>query len=207
MPTYRLTATIPWYASAYRGPISQNTIYVSSDNVSTATQCAQAFANFYKAIGPTSLSADVFSGQLEISVYDMSQPKPRNPVAIVTDNFTLNQNNTMPGEVAIAISYRATRQSGEPEQRHRGRIYIGPVSVHTLGQDGRIGPNSLLGLTQVTQQLWQDLQAVNTSIWVCGSEEHGFRPITEFFINNEFDTIRRRQLDATDANRWDPHNV
>lgn len=207
MPTYRLTATLPWHAAAYRGPISQNTIYVSSDSVATATDCAWAFCDFYKAVGPTSLPMEVFSGQVEVSVYDMSQPKPRNPVAIVNDNFTMTGTQPLPAEVAIAISYRGARQSGVPEQRHRGRIYLGPLSIGVLGANGRIGAQSLLGVTQVTQQLWNDLQAINTSIWVCGSEQHGFVPITEFFVNNEFDTIRRRQLDATDANRWDPHDA
>lgn len=135
-----------------------------------------------------------------IDLYDMSDPSPRQP--IYTDTFTLTaaaSSNGLPTEVALCVSWKADVASGEDARRRRGRNYIGPLdssaSVTTLGiprpSTQLISDLALAGLGLMTGS--SDLRIYSTA--VPGSP--AAYPVTSGWVDNAFDTQRRRGVDPS----------
>jgi len=67
------------------------------------------------------------SGAVEYKAFDLSDPEPRVPVVEGTTTMSVGDNNGLPCEVAVCLSFQADRVSGTPQARRRGRVYIGPL--------------------------------------------------------------------------------
>lgn len=68
--------------------------------------------------------------QAVTSVFDLMEPKPRVPILVQTHSTALSPIATgqdFPPEVAVCVSYQASRVSGVPQNRRRGRTYLGPL--------------------------------------------------------------------------------
>lgn len=143
-----------------------------------------------------------------IKIYNLGDPLPRSP--IYDDSFVPSGSNvgpsSLPLEVAVVSSFSAPRQSGVPQARRRGRLYIGPLSVDVVDISSPlflpvVKPVFLTLLAGVTKTLSESNDP--TAQWVVWSRKgNSFAPIEEGYVNNEFDTQRRRGYDALARTQW-----
>lgn len=122
----------------------------------------------------------------------------------------------MPDEVAAVLSFHG-ELTGVPEHdgatrpraRRRGRVYIGPLTsnnpevIATTSGLPRIGSTLLLSLEEAGLRLSGTLADDAVMNWAVYSRvDNTFYPVVGGFVDNAFDTQRRRQLDASTRTAW-----
>lgn len=196
-----------------------NTFHFTSDltlDQTVAQQLATLIRNFYETSGDgvapqlsnylcyESIAPNAHTAKF----YSMADAPPRAPL------FTINQiasvaptQGPLPSEVALCLSYRAALASGTVAARRRGRLYIGPLANNAIDQEAITGwARPAAGLMQALLAagvgLAQDAAAAGFT-WVVYSSatqdaqlpnggDFGTFPITQFSVDNAFDTQRRR---------------
>lgn len=155
-------------------------------------------------------SSDSYGGDALITAYNMEDPKPRAPIATREFEVVPSSTNGYPQEVALVLSYQADPVSGISQARRRGRLYIGGL-IPSAGNDSRPGAAIITSLVRNAQDL---LLASNASInwkWVVysptraasSSVADAFAEVTNGWVDNAWDTQRRRGLAPTTRNVWD----
>lgn len=162
-----------------------------------------AIVSFYKTAHTGSTNAlqgffsSTLSGVWTIKHYLLSQALPRSPIRVTTPAVIAPGGSAMPQEVALCLSYQAAKISGFNQRNRRGRIYFGPLAQTALGSTAARPNNN-------TDQLVPTLVAAGKFLvghtwasagwrWVVYS--HKFQTqatITDGWVDNEFDTQRRR---------------
>jgi hypothetical protein len=137
--------------------------------------------------------------ETELRIYDLGQTPPRIP-HIVDMPLTVTGGATpYPAEVACCLSYYAERNL----PRNRGRIYIGPLSTAaSTVTASRIGPtgafmDALLAAGANVIGSTEDVR------WGVVSQRDGdFKQITNLWVDNAYDTQRRRGVEPTSRVVW-----
>lgn len=174
-----------------------------------AATIAQRLGNFFTAVGLnqtlpltaylSNTAIDEARG-LEVRVYDTNQPEPREPAIVTVPLTGFTTQVSLPAEVAVCLSYYATRNI----PRHRGRVYLGPLNLSAMStSDGLADPN-------VSQTMMDDIQDRASTLagftdlpWsVCSLRDQVLRDITNGWIDNTFDTQRRRGSQPTRRETW-----
>lgn len=128
--------------------------------------------------------------------------------------------DSLPAEVAACLSYNgdltdvpetATNPSPPPAQirpaaRLRGRLFIGPLNSESSAEDGTTKESALASdfIAAMTGAA-TTLLAANTVdyIWVgCSKTGDFFYEVDSGYVDNAFDTQRRRGNDATARTSW-----
>lgn len=178
----------------------------------------------YTTIPPGAASAlqSFFSTEMAqightISFYDLADPEPRVPVRV--DNFSLTvapNGDPLPGEVAVCMSFQGALESGLKQARRRGRIYHGRFDKDSSSagrpSDPLMDTLQANGLRLVTAS-----EAAADWSWIVLSREHvtsaedprpsypqTFAVVTNGWVDNAFDTQRRRGLAPTIRQTFDP---
>lgn len=143
----------------------------------------------------------------EIRMYDMADPEPRVPV--YTHVWTLpaaSAATCLPLECSAVLSFHAAYTSGVPNARRRGRIYLGPL-IASASASGTASTFPQVVSTLVTDivagavLLGTDVTEVVT--WAQYSPTTGLAsPVEGGWVDNEFDTQRRREARATTRTTW-----
>lgn len=147
------------------------------------------------------------NGVVTQKLYDLSDPEPRTPVDTFTWSFTPPPTiGSLPEEVAICLSYKTSPPTpGVPLQSQRGRIYIGPLNILAIAGAGvgdtnwsaPVRPSAGLMNTIVTSAIWLR-DTPPTDQWMVYGPTHSFiGTVDAGFVDNAFDTQRRRGPDAT----------
>lgn len=126
----------------------------------------------------------------------------------------------LPNEVAVCVSYQGTPGPGVVQARRRGRIYVGPLNIAAMEQ-GAHGPRPAqsfrttlsLAVTRLANEVDADAEWVVYSRPYAGRDEiirPGRAPlpaiaprpattvnIDQIWVDDEFDTQRRRGLQRT----------
>jgi hypothetical protein len=172
---------------------------------------ASALAGFYTGSTPATFQlSDFFSGvirtPLELRTYNLDDPEPREPT-ISTIPFTESSASTrvLPEEVALVMSFTG----GPPRTaRRRGRVYLGPfrseaidvLSTVTSHNFARPEPSLIAGIVSEGEALMEptDLDwCIRSSLPI----PH-FVPVVDGWVDNSFDTQRRRGPDASLRTEW-----
>jgi hypothetical protein len=138
-----------------------------------------------------------------IKLYLMSDLIPRPVIAQRTFNLGVVSTLTLPREVALCMSFQAVKLAGFPQSRRRGRVYLGPfgeqASSFTLGDARPAGT-----LINVVKGIGSRLSsALEFSTWSIFSPTTGaLLPVNDGWVDNSFDTQRRRGLDPSVRNTW-----
>ena len=120
--------------------------------------------------------------------------------------------NSMPLEVALCTSMLSVTQGLNPGhgRSERGRLYIGPLNQDVIAPtSGALpfpAPHFITGLTASTTALaaYNLDSADEEGEWVIWSRKlHTTSAIVAGFVNNDFDTQRRRGVRATARTTWD----
>lgn len=179
-----------------------------SVTVGDATDLAAALVQFYE--DANSWWSEALTGAITVKVYDLNDAKPREPVYEVLDSFTAPTNNGLPSEVALCLSFQAAAASGSPIARRRGRVFLGPLQVATLGTtaaDGEVRPTN--AALAAFDTFYSDLR---TAVAGIGSYAHcvysptsdesssldgSTHVVSEVWMDDSFDIQRRRGSDPT----------
>ncbi|MEI6478649.1 MAG: hypothetical protein WCO52_06830, partial [bacterium] len=100
--------------------------------------------DFYTRVPPNGtnritdfMSTGAINGDVTLTAYRLSDSKPRQPVYQKELQVSgLSNDDTLPTEVALVMSFQATKESGENQKRRRNRIYLGPLDAQA-NNDGR----------------------------------------------------------------------
>lgn len=117
-------------------------------------------------------------------------------------------NSTLPLEVSLCTSLVGLDPGAVPIRRRRGRLYIGPLAgtaITYVGDNPPVPAAELItALVGATERLADspDLEAegVQWQVW-SRTNDAGYR-VTSGWVDNEFDTQRRREVDATARTSW-----
>lgn len=165
-----------------------------------------------------------------IRLYDMSDPEPRVPV-IIPKVLGSTGSGSLPRDVALVGSFQGDPQEGVPMKRKRGRIYFGPISAYYGGTTSEstgsnlqswFGPsaNFIATMRAAFLDLVSDAAAIADLDWVvysAGARDNSddtipyeerplltpiHTPVSNGWVDNEWDTQRRRGTKATTRNVW-----
>lgn len=148
------------------------------------------------------LSGELNPSAAQIKIYDHADPEPRVPLYDgtlgVTGPAPVGTGN-LPAEVAIALSYLAEQESGVPAGRRRGRIYIGPLrsgaSEGSSATTTRPAGSALTNISRAAAELASGPIGCRWAVY--SRRDEAFRQILNGYLDNAFDTQRRRGPDTT----------
>lgn len=192
-----------------------NTFHFSTVGEAThdhAVDAHGALQNFYNGAGSTSgskisayLAGYLNAPNARLKAYNLADAEPRAP--IFDEVFAIDNNastNHLPGEVALCLSYRTDPVSGVPAARLRGRVFIGPFSQGAIGTGDSSDSRPLLALREAMRDAGVRLAdgpfAVSSAgvTWAVFSQvpDPIARPVTNVFVDDAWDTQRRRGAKA-----------
>ena len=165
---------------------------------------------FYTTVATLTLS-NLLSNTATLKVYNMRDPSlpnaPRFPRH--TEDFTITPQTglSLPAEVAICLSFRGASESGTNRRRRTGRVYLGPirgavaVSVEPFINDVRPDPSVMAFVLTAAETMalgGEDLGAGRLAVYSPTTDltnemtDESWNDVTELWIDNSFDTIRKR---------------
>jgi hypothetical protein len=192
MPQYSLQITI-WPTSNLQADASVANWSLGAADDASAIAAVPEFTNVHKGI-QSYYSSLVRQSDHTWKLYDRADTPPRAPVATGTWSFAgAPAGDSLPKEVALCLSFQGAPLSGTPQSRRRGRIYMGPLRTSALGTDGRPVAGLITQLKDAGDNLLAASEAAASWIWVVYSPTSGLETtITNGWVDNEFDTQRRR---------------
>lgn len=226
----RVTVTIPSTTGVPRDAV-QNTFHfttpTSSDLPSTTAELESirdAIVDFYDGLhdlepylpggGSLRLSL-VFHGvtlvpTLTIRIYrcetEIAVGASPEPIISYTVSITAFSSafTALPTEAAICLSFRGTTDTGIPIARQRGRVFLGPLSANVATTDAghvvvNTGVRATLAAAGAALRAWATA-GVNWVVW--SHTELSAFPVAAGWVDNAFDTQRRRGTDATQRLTW-----
>lgn len=207
MTLLKAQITLPFF-SAIPTDVASNSLYFNTESVDPTaneyTEIAARITAAYNVID-TYISPVVNPRQGTIKIYNMTDPTPRQPVG-APFNMPIGPGGSgtgLPNEVAVVLSYQRTLTSGQPPARSRGRIYIGPLGsiALTMGTSTSfptVALNFRNDLATFAQTLATPIIPTFPLHWVQYSPSNQTSgSVTSGWIDNDFDTQRRRGFDAS----------
>lgn len=129
-----------------------------------------------------------------IVAYNMEEPSPRAPFGerLITLPPIIGGYQECPAEVALAVSFQGTRESGVNQDRRRGRVFLGPLAVPS----GSLRTPPAQFLTNVRAQFQKLKDESDASLnwqWrVWSPSNDNSVLIDNGWVDNAWDTQRRR---------------
>lgn len=154
--------------------------------------------HYSNQVGPTA----------EIRYYNLGDPKPRVPIRVDTfARSASSSNSALPGEVALVLSFQGLKESGANMARRRNRIYLGPFNTNTLATDGRPQGSLIADIRRAAAEMLRASDASFQWNWdVFSPTDDDSHRVVSGWVNNAWDTQRRRGVEATTRNPWDKDN-
>jgi hypothetical protein len=164
-------------------------------------------ANFYGGKSGTSQSAITYyyspmlSEASTVKVYAEEDTPPRVIAYQGTIGITPHSTQGLPEEVALCLSY----DTGRNIKGHRGRLYLGPFGSNAAGagDPGNTPAASRPATALMTAMVQNAEQLVSDSstgpVWCLRTSKPtvAYTPIVEGWVDNEWDSQRRRRIEAT----------
>ncbi len=197
MPFYFTQATIAT-ADNVAANFATNTWSVDADDVTALGLFHTALDTFYQTVDAYISNLARIANGLELTSYARADPTPRAPV--LTNFYTLGPVGSapLPPEVSLCVSFQGPKVSGQPQARRRGRIYLPFMDEANNGVDGRPSSAMVTAIAGAAGTLLAASNAATTWTWeVFSTVSGGNVTITEGWVDNEWDTQRRRGRKAT----------
>lgn len=181
-----------------------------------ATAIAGRLSAFYETTPPSAtqpllyyMSSELNYPGARLRLYNEADAEPRVPVydeSLGLVQPTPSTSLNLPGEVALCASYSARVESGQNRRRTRGRVYIGPLNTGVLQNDtnGTARPVTAFRTTlgNAAQKLAED--STLGAMWgVWSRRDSSFALISQGYVDNAFDTQRRRGVPASGRTNWE----
>jgi hypothetical protein len=129
--------------------------------------------------------------EVQVKAYDAQGAVPVYPQADVVKNAATYPVSNYPREIALCLSFYGTRNVG----RQRGRLYV-PLNVLGLGADVR---PSLAARTKVGDlvPIFTGLGGTDVDWCVFSRTTNTPHSVTNWYVDDEWDTVRSRGLRST----------
>lgn len=156
------------------------------------------------------------SGVYQVKMYDLGQPEPRAPFYTAEDNVgAFSGTPDLPGEVAAVLTYHGAPKSGVPFRRRRGRIFIGPLDGTAMttaaNTPPRVSSSFIQTVNEAAERLAEETEELDVVGWVVHSQYatagdaglgDGNSAVVGGWVDNAFDTVRSRGVQATAKTLW-----
>lgn len=224
MTTVQTMVTIP-ADSAIPADAVVNTFCFENVDITTAADLddiEDALLDFYDSNGGAGSSITSFLGNAQnnaytVKHYDVDADEPRAPLrttVLTMVNQTISGSDTLPEEVALCVSFQGVGESGTPQSRRRGRIFLGPF-INTVGTITPLGrpaatlivtvknaADRLLGTSNAAGWFWAvfsrpKLATVNKNGSPNPARAGNAVRVDNGWVDNAWDTQRRRGLKPT----------
>jgi hypothetical protein len=130
---------------------------------------------------------------IRVAAYDMADPKPRPEKAVALWTATAPDPVSTYGPHQVAI--RCSWYCGRNIRGKRGGIYVGPLSGGDTGVH-LVGSTTVNAVLELGHALW-DVGGANVYHILWHEASHSGEAITDYWVDNSFDIIRRRKEKAT----------
>lgn len=181
MAIYRAQIAISADSALPRDQLVITPHYTGTDHLAIANQLKTAIK---------ALSSMGSNPSFTINMYDAQGVPPHHPLSTVTNAGT-TPNSTIPREVAVCLSYYATVN----QPRRRGRVYL-PASILGFVAGSRVAAGDLTIALAWGPALFKALPAGSAAV-VFSRKDNAAYPITNYWVDNEWDTVRSRGLKST----------
>ena len=202
MATYRIQFSVRTVDNVVAN-YATNTVHVTGSDLSELDAAITAWGTFYNSFSSQFGNFVLTTDGLSWKAYDLDDPEPRAPVREGSRNLSPDNTGSLPPEVALVLSFQAPKVSGVNQASRRNRIYLPFLKSSTNGTDGRPTAGVVSGLVSAATTL---LAASGTTWdWVVVSPtlgSVGTEPVTDGWVDNEWDTQRRRGRPATSRSVW-----
>jgi hypothetical protein len=197
MPSYSVQVII-MPATMVQADAAVNTWSCEAISDAEAQNFAGALQTFYQSCRPLFSSLVAQNGH-RIKIYDRSDPPPRVPRRDFTFNFTAAMTaSPLPTEVSKCLSFQGVPESGVSQARKRGRIYLGPLGGAWVTTQGRAAGANITTMVNAADVLLAASDASANWTWTVYSATTGDSfPVSNGWVDDEFDTQRRRGRPAT----------
>lgn len=198
MPDYRCQVSLDTSSHQSEDRITNTWHFGANGTIDLADVVANVNL-FYNTIDHL-FSKDVMDSGHTLKFYDLAQAEPRVPVLVDTSLALVvdGVRDPAPRETAMCLSFKSFYQSGIPPARRRGRVYLGPFSNLIIGLNARPGDAPLGAIRDAGAALLYASSAANNWQWnIYSRVDHASWPVTAGWVDDEFDTQRRRGLRAT----------
>jgi hypothetical protein len=152
------------------------------------------------AIALSSQMSKNIAPTVQIKSYWLGQAPPREPIT-AEFQIAVGQGEPLPSEVSLCASFYATRNL----PRQRGRIFVGPLGQAAATNLGDVSRPS----SAMIELLWkasQDLANVTDQgvlLAILSGADIAARRVTAGWVDNAWDTQRRRGEDASARVQWE----
>jgi len=217
VPRYRIANRLQ-YTTFLPRDVAVNTFTFSCEEEDLPAM-AQGVINFYNSVATSMGQVDSVASyigrvvargtdQASVTAWNLYDPEPRAPVHY--EEYTLAGSSTgdsLPLEVAACASFEGLPESGVNQARRRGRIFIGPLKASAGTLDGTTAPRLRNGFANDVCAAMKGLQAwtmAEGGVWLVESriDPALVTPVVRGWVDNDFDTQRRRSPRATSRSTW-----
>lgn len=163
-----------------------------------------AFINFYQAID-THLSDTAASSGHTLEYIHLNDPAPQVPFRVTPFTITPGGSDALPTEVALCSSFTAATGSGVAAARRRGRVFLGPLRENGISTStGHARPSGVLlqSVADATEALASALDLAGFPLCVWSRRDDTLYRVVAGWVNNEYDTQRRRGPETTARTVW-----
>ena len=215
--TYRLTQTIPYFTGLPEDVVT-NTFHfdftgVGDPTALDLTALEVQIDTFYSAVyaGASVGGMGQYMRPLLATrkIFNLDDPTPRIPIReSATGLLVATATSTpLPTEVSLVTSFQGAPLSGTPQARRRGRIYLGGLGAGSTAGTGTTFPVPsapfIAQVSAATDSLHANTLNNTEFEWVVWSPTSvASVPITNGWVDNAFDTQRRRGQQATGRTSW-----
>lgn len=212
MPSYLVRAVLP-YLSGLPEDVSVQDWVINDTTDAPIGPIVLAFESFYNDNQPdgnsiasaisTRVTREVDGCRFEAYLIDLATGAVGSPFGVYP--FTLGATTStasLPDEVALCTSFASVVPPGGRPGRHRGRIYMGPFVSGFNTADGRPSDILVERLVAATNQLALDLIDAGVALSVWSRVDKATRPVVRGWVDNAWDTQRRRGVAATGRVTW-----
>lgn len=190
---------------------------LTDDPAVSIAEINPALDTFYTSI-ESIYCANTITGNWSVKYYDLSDAEPRTPIDIASfTSITPTTGDGLPTECAIAMSFEGALTSGTIRRRRAGRLFLGPLSngvtttvtgyvqVSSVAK-GVISDAALEIATsaELDFTVWSVFSptAAGAKPWSSGAIAAATTDVDHGWIDNAFDTQRRRGTKASDRATW-----
>lgn len=131
--------------------------------------------------------------EIIVTAYDAQGTPPVQPIGRAVRNLGSNPSVAVPREVALCLSY----YSGTNQPRRRGRLYIPAQGFAEFGAGLRPTPAQVAKVGALAG-IFANIGGQNIDWVVYSRLDDDARPVSNWWVDNEWDTIRTRGMRGTE---------
>lgn len=173
---------------------STNTLYFDADSDAVLPDIVTALIAMFTPIDGL-FSSLIDADNIWTEWYRMSDPTPRAVVYRQRIFPFVTSTTAGPTEVAFVVSYQGARISGLPQNRRRGRFFLGPLEAQDTP---RPDAAQVTAVKDAALSLLVASNAASDWTWAQYSPTNGIGiDVSDGWVDDEWDTQRRRGRTAT----------